>query len=67
MAVVQIGHQAGLSGFPAEGLAGDEVGRREVQRDQIREEPKVARQHQHVRGDGHGGQAQTAANGLGDL
>jgi len=33
MAVVQIGEQAGLGGFPAEGPAGDEVGRREVQRD----------------------------------
>ena len=54
MAVVQIGEQAGLSGFPAEGLAGDEVGRREVQRDQIREKPKVSWQHQYVRGNAHG-------------
>jgi hypothetical protein len=30
MAVVQIGEQAGLNGFPAEGLARAEVGRREV-------------------------------------
>src|ERR1700692_3162560 len=67
MAVVQIGEQPGLSGFPAEGLAGDEVGRREVQRDQIREEPKVSRQHQYVRWNAHGRQAQTAANGLGNL
>ena len=29
MAVVQIGEQTGLSGFPAEGLARDEAGRRE--------------------------------------
>src|SRR3984885_12126301 len=67
MAVVHIGEQTGLSGFPAEGLASDEVGRREIQRDQIREEPKVSRQHQYVRGNAHGRQAQTAANGLGDL
>jgi len=67
MTVVQICEQAGLNGFPAEGLAGDEVGRREIQRDQIREEPKVSRQHQYVRRNAHGRQVQTAANGLGDL
>src|SRR5882757_548156 len=67
MAVVQIGEQAGLSGLPAEGPAGDEVGRRVVLRDYVREEPKVSRHHQYVRGNAQGGQAQTAANGLGDL
>lgn len=67
MAVVQIGEQAGLSGFPAEGPAGDEAGRRVALRDYVREEPEVSRHHQYVRGNTHGGQAQTAANGLGDL
>src|ERR1700687_855139 len=67
IAVVQIGEQFGLSGLPAQGLARDEVGRREVHRDQIREEPKVSRQHQCVRGNAHCRQAQTVANGLGDL
>src|ERR1035437_887397 len=66
MAVVQIGEQLGLSGFPAEGLAGDEVRCREIQRDQVRQEAKVPRQHQYVRGNAYGGDAQTAANGLGD-
>ena len=42
MAIVEVLEQAGLSRLPAEGLAGDEVGRREVQRDQIREEAKVS-------------------------
>ena len=46
MAVVQIGEQAGLGGFPAEGPAGDEVGRRVALRDDVREEPEVSRQHQ---------------------
>ena len=36
-------------------------------RDQIREHPEVSRQHQDVRGNAHGGQAQTAADGLGDF
>src|SRR5476649_1705666 len=67
MTIVQIGEQPGLNGFPAEGLAGDEVGRGEVQRDQIRKESKVPRQHQYVRGNAYDRQAQTAANGLGDL
>ena len=67
MAVVQIGEQAGLRGLPAEGLARDEVGRREGPRDQIRVEPEVSRQHHYVLGNAHGGQIQTAANGLGDL
>ena len=42
MAVVQIGEQAGLSGFPAEGPAGDEAGRRVALRDYVREEPEVS-------------------------
>ncbi|CAM5707232.1 LysR family transcriptional regulator substrate-binding protein [Streptomyces canus] len=42
MAVVQIGEQAGLSRFPAEGPARDEVGRRVTLRDDVREEPKVS-------------------------
>ncbi len=67
MAVVEVVEQAGLSRLPPEGLARDGVGSREVERDQIREEPKVSRQHQHVRGNGHGGNAQAAANGLGDV
>ena len=67
MAVAQIGEQIGLDGFPVESLAYDEVGRREVQRDQIGEEPEVSRQHQYICGNAHGGQAQTAADGLGDL
>ena len=66
MAVVQVGEQAGLSGFPAEGPARDEVGLREVRRDRERKEPEESRQHQYVRGNTHGGHAQTAANGLGD-
>src|SRR5688500_6343803 len=67
MAIVQIGKQAGLRGFPAEGLTRDEVGRRVALRDHVREEPEVSRHHQYVRGNAHGRQAQTAANGLGDL
>ena len=67
MAVVQIGEQAGLGGFPAEGLAGDEVGRRVALRDDVREEPEVDRHHQHVGGDAHDGQVQTAVDGLGDV
>src|SRR5258708_3732085 len=67
VAVVQIGEQAGLSGFPAEGPAGDEAGRRVALRDYVREEPEVSRQHQFVPGNAHGGQAQAAADGLGDL
>src|SRR6202034_1657253 len=67
VAVVQIGEQAGLSGFPAEGPAGDEAGRRVALRDYVREEPEVSRQHQFVRGNAHGGEAQAAADGLGDL
>src|ERR1700733_14953636 len=39
VAVVQIGEQAGLRGFPAEGPAGDEAGRRGALRDYVREEP----------------------------
>src|SRR5471032_260712 len=54
VAVVEVLQQAGLSRLPAEGLAGDEVGRREVQRDRIREEPKVSRQHKYVHGNAHG-------------
>ena len=67
MAVVQIGEQAGLVGFPAQGPAGDEIGRRVALRDDVREEPEVSRHHQFVRGDAHDGQVQTAADGLGDL
>src|ERR1039457_1963229 len=67
VAVVQIGEQAGLSGFPAEGPAGGEVGPRVALRDYVREEPEVSRQHQFVPGNAHGGQAQAAADGLGDL
>src|SRR5580704_7111983 len=67
VAVVQIGEQAGLGGFPAEGPAGDEAGRRVALRDYVREEPEVSRHHQFVRGNAHGGQAQAAADGLGDL
>jgi hypothetical protein len=67
MAIVEVLEQTGLSRLPAEDLARDGVGRREVQRDQIREEAKVSRQHQYIRGNAHGRQAQTAANGLGDL
>src|ERR1700691_110543 len=67
VAVVQIGEQAGLGGFPAEGPAGDEVGRRVTLRDYVREEPEVSRHHQFVYGNAHGGQAQAAADGLGDL
>src|SRR5471032_2875798 len=66
VAVVEVLEKAGLSRFPTEGLAGDNVGRREIQRDQIREESKVSGQHQYVYGNAHGRQAQTAANGLGD-
>src|SRR5882757_5497288 len=65
--VVQVGHQCGLSRFPAQGLARDQTGGRKVQRDQIRELPEVSRQHQDIHGNTHGGQAQTAADGLGDL
>src|ERR1700677_2855263 len=67
VAVVQIGEQAGLGGFPAEGPAGDEVGRRVALRDDVREEPEVSRQHQFVHRNAHGGQAQAAGDGLGDL
>src|ERR1022692_1220663 len=67
VAVVQIGEQAGLSGFPAEGPAGDEVGRRVALRDYVREKPEVSRHHQFVYGNAHDGQAQAAADGLGDL
>src|ERR1022692_2317282 len=67
MAVVQIGEQAGLSGFPAEGPAGDEAGRRVALRDYVREEPEVSRHHQFVHGHAHSGQAQAATDGLGDL
>src|ERR1700735_4638774 len=67
VAVVQIGEQAGLSGFPAEGPAGDEAGRRVALGDYVREEPEVSRQHQFVPGNAHGGQAQAAADGLSDL
>src|ERR1017187_202283 len=67
VAVVQIGEQAGLSGFPAEGPAGDEAGRRVALRDYVREEPEVSRQHQFVPGNAHAGHAQAAADGLGDL
>src|SRR4051812_37464102 len=67
VAVVQTVEQAGLGGFPAEGLAGDEVGRRVALRDDIREEPEVARHHQGVGGDAHDGQAEPAADGLGDV
>src|SRR5664280_2724325 len=67
VAVVQIGEQAGLSGFPAEGPARDEVGRRVALRDYVREEPEVSRHHQFVYGNAHGGQAQAGADGLGDL
>ena len=42
MAVVEVLEQTGLSRLPAEDLARDGVGRREVQRDQIREEAKVS-------------------------
>src|SRR3984885_6711815 len=66
-AVVQIGEQAGLSGFPAEGPAGDEAGRRVALRDYVRDEPEVSRHHQFVPGNAHDGQAQAAADGLGDL
>src|SRR3954471_5475937 len=47
MAVVQVGEQAGLSRLPAEGLTGDEIGRRVVLRDDVREEPEVPRHHQY--------------------
>src|ERR1700722_76913 len=67
MTVVQIGHQCGLSGFPAQGLAGDEVGGRVVLRDEAREGPEVPRHHQFVHGNADDGQVQTAADGLGDL
>src|ERR1700693_714680 len=65
VAVVQIGEQAGLSGFPAEGPAGDEVGRRVALRDYVREKPEVSRHHQFVPGNAHGGQAQAAADRAG--
>ena len=67
MLVVQIGQQAGLSRFPAEGLARDEVRGREIERNQVGEEAEVSRQHQHVCGDAHGRQAQTTADSFGDL
>src|SRR5258707_2889496 len=67
VAVVQVGEQAGLSGFPAEGPAGDEAGRRVALRDYVREEPEVSRHHQFVRGNAHGGQPPAAADGLGGL
>src|ERR1039457_6022918 len=60
VAVVQVGEQAGLSGFPAEGPAGDEAGRRVALRDYVREEPEVSRQHQFVRGNAHGGRGPAA-------
>ena len=63
--VVHVLDQSGLRRFPAKGLTRDGVGRREVQRNQIREEPKISRQHQYVRGNAHSGHTQTAANGLG--
>src|SRR6185369_2303454 len=65
--VVQVGHQCGLSGFPTQGLAGDEVGGRVVLRDEGREGPEVPRHHQFVHGNADDGQVQTAADGLGDL
>src|ERR1700683_3083293 len=46
VAVPQIDEQARLGGFPAEGLAGDEVGRRVALRGDVREEPEVSRDHQ---------------------
>src|SRR6202167_5019097 len=67
VAVVQVGEQAGLSGFPAEGPARNEAGRRVALRDYVREEPEVSRPHQFVPGNAPGGQAQTAADSLGDL
>jgi len=67
VAVVQTVEQAGLGGFPAEGLAGDEVGRRVALRDDVREKPEVARHHQDVGGDAHDGQAESAADGLGNV
>src|ERR1700755_2639429 len=67
MAVVQIGDQAGPRGFPAEGPAGDEIRRRVALRDDVREESEITRHHQYVRGNADDGQAQTVADGLGDL
>src|ERR1019366_1237040 len=67
VAVVQVGEQAGLGGFPAEGPAGGEVGRRVALRDDVREEPEVSRHHEFVQGNAHDGQVQTPANGLGDV
>src|ERR1700738_4294591 len=40
LTVVQIGEQTGLRGFPAQDLAGNEAGRWEGPRDQIREHPE---------------------------
>src|SRR6202158_4743151 len=65
--VIQVGHQCGLSRFPTQGLAGDEVGGRVVLRDEAREGPEVPRHHQFVHGNADDGQVQTAADGLGDL
>src|SRR5450830_197696 len=67
MAVVQVLDQAGLNGVPAKSPAGDGVRRGEVQCGHCRQEPKVARQHQLVRGDAHGGYSQASGYSLGDL
>jgi hypothetical protein len=59
MAVVQIGEQAGLSGFPAEGPAGDEAGRRVALRDDARGTRSIpapsVRPREHSRRAGPGG------------
>jgi len=67
VAVVQVGEQCGLIGFPAEGLAGDQAGRRIGSGDQSHELAEVSRQHQDVNGNAHGRQVQAAADGLGDV
>src|ERR1700735_3282931 len=65
VAVVQIGEQARLSGFPTEGPAGDEDGRRAALRHYVREESEVSRHHQFVPGNAHGREAQAGAGGPG--
>ena len=67
LTAIKIGEESGLGRLPAKNPARDGVRCRGVQRDQIRKEPEVARQHQHVRGNRHGRQIQPGGNGFGDL
>jgi hypothetical protein len=61
MTVVEVSEKSGVDRFPAEGPAGDEAGRREVQPGRHREEPAEVRR-QPVRGNALGGQAQVTTD-----